>query len=295
MHTIIHIGAGLGTKLSDYLATGAQHIVLVEPLPKLVQQLRLKASQIDTEKATAEIHILEAAITSELEQKQLIEFNLTHISSLRPETGLRQLYPDLKVNAYHSVSLITPNDLIQNYAPHEGQQALLIVDAPGETALIVQALINSDQLKLFGQLSISVPIEPLYQNNSPAQQLLTQLEKYGYESCAEDYSDPNWPVLTLIYSPLKVRLQAKLQKKHRQLGEQQNKISQLEAENEQLKKLNAATNKRQEQLEEELNKAEKQFQLFHDMLLSGDFLSNSPSDISKQLFNFDQSSKIYKG
>lgn len=62
-------------------------------------------------------------------------------------------------------------------------------------------------------------------------------------------------------------LEADLQAKQKKLSEQQKKISQLEAENTQLKQVNAATSKRQQQLEAELKKAENQFAMIEQLLL----------------------------
>jgi FkbM family methyltransferase len=203
MHTILHIGAGKATELNEWLATGAQRIILVEPNPILCKQLRNTALRHPA------VTVVEAAITNDPSCNLLHEYNLLEASSLRPAKALNTRYPGLKATKQHKVATLSPGQLLEQYGPEPGQPATLAIQAPGEEQAILQTLIASDQLKCFSQLMVSISREPLYEGYegwSPAQSLLDALQEYGYDIASEDQQVSHWPTWHLRLSAQKAQL-----------------------------------------------------------------------------------------
>lgn len=200
MHTVLHIGAGNASELPEFLNSGAEKIILVEPNPDLAKQLRQRTAQ------HPEVSVVEAAITSSSASNQLQEFNLPEACSLHPVTGLNSMFPGLKVNSTHTVETLSPEQFLSEHVPHVGQRALLAIQAPGEEHAILQALIKTDQLKQFSELHVNANPKPYYQGSVAAESTLQALIDYGYEITDENQQDPDWPCWKLVRNPLKDQL-----------------------------------------------------------------------------------------
>ncbi|WP_420267733.1 hypothetical protein, partial [Halomonas lysinitropha] len=208
MHTLMHIGAGHGSELAEWLASDAERIVLVEPHPELAEQLRIMAEN------EARVTVVEAAITPDPSRHELLAFNLPDAHSLREPTALTQLFPGLKRVERHPVQTMPPAELLDASGPGSDEPgATLILEAPGEEQAILQALIDGDRLQRFSQLRLTASPEPLFEGSVGAPELLQALQAYGYEITAEDQQDPDWPRWQLQLNPLKrhlTQLQAEL-------------------------------------------------------------------------------------
>lgn len=229
MHTILHVGAGQSKELPQLLDSGAEKIILVEPNPVLAEQLRLKTAEI------TQVTVVEAAITNSPANDQLHEYNLSEASSMYPATGLKTLFPGLKLSATHTVATVRPEQLLAEHGPQSGQLALLHIQVPGGEHALLQTLINTDQLKHFSDLRVNANPKPYYLGSVAAKETLEALVDYGYEITDENLQDPDWPSWHLTRNPLK------------------DQISFLQAQNEQL----TVTVK---QLEEELKRNQQQFE-----------------------------------
>lgn len=195
MHSIIHIGAGQAAELEEWRASGAERIVLVEPNPHLAEQLRQRTC------GEANIIVVEAAITTTPTNNQLHEYNLPDASSLRPGTALKQLFPGLKiVNTYH-VATLTPAQLMEQYGPEPSEPATLVMQAPGEEHVIIQALAEAEAISGFSQLRITTNRDPLYEGSQAAENLLNTLQTLGYNIQQENQQDPDWPIWQLARDP----------------------------------------------------------------------------------------------
>ncbi len=283
MHSILHIGAGEANELPQFLETGAEQIVLVEPNPELAEQLRKRTA------LHPQVTIVEAAITTSSANNQLQEYNLPEACSLHLATGLKTLFPGLRVNATHTVATLSPDQLLAEHGPQSGQSALLAIQAPGEEHELLQALINTDQLKQFSELRVNANPKPYYQGSVAAEKTLQALVDYGYQITDENQQDLDWPSWQLVRNPLKNQISnllaenEKLKTSTKQLEEalkqnQQQKVhadnqleqrqseatrqqSELEEKNAQIKVLNASTQQHEQKLKQSLQanaEAEKQ-------------------------------------
>lgn len=213
MHTIIHIGAGQAAELGDWLKAGAEHIVLVEPNPTLAETLRQNTS------GEPRVTVVEAAITTNPANNLLHEYNLPEASSLRPATGLKQLFPGLKTVNTHSVATLTPAQLMEQYGPEPGEPATLVLQAPGEEHAIIQALAEAEVLSYFSELWVTTNPEPLYEDSEAAETLLNTLQTLGYNVQQENQQDPDWPTWQLARDPQQDKIAA-LEKELQSLEQQ---------------------------------------------------------------------------
>ena len=234
MHSILHIGAGKANNLPQMLNSGAEQITLVEPNPKLAEQLRQRTAQ------HSHVTVVEAAITSNAANNKLQEYNLPEASSLYQATGLKTLYPGLKIIATHTVATLSPDQLLAKHGPRSGEQAMLAIHAPGEEHALLQTLMSTDQLKQFSELRVNANPTPYFEGGEAAEKTLQALVDYGYQISDNDLKDPDWPSWQLARDPMS------------------DEIKTLQAEN---KKLMTST----EQLEEALTHSQQEKVLLEEL------------------------------
>ena len=187
MQSILHIGAGQASELPQMLETGAEQIVLVEPNPDMAEQLRQRTAQ------HPQVTVVEAAITTNPVNNKLQEYNLPEASSLYPATGLKTLFPGLRVKTTHKVATLSPEQLLAEHGPQSGKQAMLAIQVPGEEHAILKSLMNTDDLKQFSELRVNANPTPYFEGSVAAEQTLQALVNYGYEITDDNQQDPNWP------------------------------------------------------------------------------------------------------
>ncbi|WP_432697894.1 hypothetical protein ACQUQP_05995 [Marinobacterium sp. YM272] len=235
MDKIIHVGAGLGIEVAVYLTACAGEIILVEPNPKLADQLRKQTSN------EPQVTVIEAAITTNPAYNQLYEYNLPEACGLHTATGLKKLFPGLKIHTVNTVVTLTPQQLLQEHAPEPGQSALLVLETPGEEYAIIKDLVNAGKLKKFSHIDVSANPEAYYQDSVPAAETLRLLAEDGYDVTVEHQEDPDWPRWQLVRNPLKdavVKLEQQLVDKQELLvGFQQELEKEQQAHQETTKKL----------------------------------------------------------
>lgn len=203
MECIIHIGAGQAEQLDQYLATGAQSIVLVEPLDEYADLLRNQTSE------EPRVKVVESAVHPQGAQVPLKIFNLTELSSLFEPTGIKQLYPGLKLEATKAVHCLSPTQLLDEFIDSTTEDNWLIIDAPGAEAGIIEALITENRLKAFQKVSVVCPAMPYYSGDSQVSNIRYSLEAYGYQLTELGSNDADWPILQGTLSPLKHQLDEK--------------------------------------------------------------------------------------
>jgi FkbM family methyltransferase len=195
---ILHIGAGTGAELADYLATDATRIVLVEPNPVLADSLRRRTA------GEARVLVQELAITERPEHNQWVEYNLPDANSLAAPSALRQVFPGLRVVSKIPVATQTIAELI-NTLDITGDNNQLIIQAPGAERAVIQGLIKQGSLERFSTLRLTTNHEPYYEGSVQAGQLLAELKAQGYESQQID-SNLDWPQWELKSSPLNTKI-----------------------------------------------------------------------------------------
>nr|WP_298249102.1 glycosyltransferase [uncultured Halomonas sp.] len=250
MDVILHIGAGQGGQLEEWLASGAQRIVLFEPHPGLAKRLTRAW------KGKPSVSVVPRAIAAEAGARTLQEYNLPEANSLRAPTALKRLFPGLKHINDYPVQAITPDQMMAEYGPAENASASLVIEAPGEAHAILQPLMENDLLDRFAELSISMTVVPCYQGSVASEQTLEALRDYGFDVVSHDDQDPDWPHWVLQRNPLKVELKklqhrlSQAEQEKAQAGQYSRQLEQQLAEQQAAKKTLEQEYKTQQQARE---------------------------------------------
>ena len=199
---ILHLGAGNCSELETWLAASPRRIVLVEPNPDAAKRLTALARDDDR------IHVVQQAVGDPDGSPRLRRFNIPALSSLREPTGLRELFPGLRMEREIDVDAVSPIDLFESFELDPDGHNWLIIDTPGEERAIVESLRMAEQLDRFGRIVLHCGARSLYEGNTPANGLLNQLQKAGYDIEQRDDSDPDRPCWWLRRNPLRLENQA---------------------------------------------------------------------------------------
>ncbi|WP_347331335.1 hypothetical protein [Marinimicrobium locisalis] len=206
LDTILHIGTGNGEELPAYLESDAKRILLVEPNPHLAEQLSQRTQ------GDSRVQVIERAITGDSGLNQLNEYNLPEASSLYPPTGLRQLFPGLRIIAQHPVTPLAPEELVKQFGPEEGAN-LLILQAPGAELDIIRGLANSQKLGLWSDIWLTASDESYYEGASPAETVIGELKRHGYDVKSQNTDNHDWPQWHLVCNPMARKVESlKLEK-----------------------------------------------------------------------------------
>ena len=191
---VVWIGAGTATEagLAACLASSARRILLVEPDPALARDLTRKTA--DEKRLT----LVACAIAADAGQQPLNIFNMAVLSSLRaPTTGLRELFPGLRLTGTPPVATQTMVGLLDAFDPLPDGQAVLIIDQPGEESVILDQLQSCGRIRDFSHILLRAGAETLYEGATPGPDLARALKQKDWQLQAEDSSDPDFPVYAL--------------------------------------------------------------------------------------------------
>jgi FkbM family methyltransferase len=198
--TIVHLGAGRCGELDAYLALEPQRLLLVEADPELAETLQARATD------HPQVQVVRAAVAGTSGPATFFRYNLPGAGSLRAASGLRQLFPGLKLVEEVPVEAVTPGKLLQPLELRVEDENQLVVDLPGEELPVLQALLREGQLHIFSHVQLYCGREPLYEGSEPAARVLQWLKEQGFDLQAEDDSlDPDRPCWTLERNALQMR------------------------------------------------------------------------------------------
>lgn len=186
--TIIHLGAGLCRELEQWRASGAQQVVLVEPNPEVLPELRRRIG------VTEAIDILPVAVAARAGREALRLFNFAPLSSLRMPTGLYGILPGLAQTGQTMVETVCVDELLESLSLKAKGEHWLFIDTPGEEASIIEQLERGAKLHMFSRIFLSAGAEPMYPGAESAAALTQRLESQGYFNAGRpDHSDADWP------------------------------------------------------------------------------------------------------
>lgn len=186
---VVYLGAGRGSDLDTYLAIGVQRVVLVEANPALAESLRDRARD-DTR-----IEVVEAAVAAQKAPANLFVFNMAEMSSLREPTGLRSIFPGLRVRGKIQLETLALKPFLDGVTLRSDEVSCLVIDTPGEELDIIRELIRTKAHWSFSEIIIHCGRAALYEGGSTAQAVLAALGSVGYETeLIDEVSNPDRPV-----------------------------------------------------------------------------------------------------
>ena len=175
LRSVLHIGAGHGDALPAYLDSGAGTITLVEPNPEMVADLRAKAAQF------AQVAVIPAAVSSEGETVSLNVYNVPELSSLHAATGILDLFPGLQVVDKPDVPALPFSDILARHPVDKTGPNLLVIDAPGEEAILLEEAIASGAIDRFQRVTIHCGATPLFETGADADQIGRSLYPHFFD------------------------------------------------------------------------------------------------------------------
>ena len=281
--TIIHIGAGIGGDLEQYIAEKPEQIVLIEPNAELLPD---PERSIATVKET-DIVVFNKAVGRKAGEATLYVYNFFDLSSLAQASELKTLYPGLRVVDRPRIEVMTLADVMRQVTLSPSGAHRLVIDAPGSETLLVQAALRLGTIKAFSQIVLRAPYRALFRGAQPAPELVAQLTEAGFllnddEPQADD--DPDWCIARFERNPFAEALekqQSELaqaarreQKLQTALTSEKAVIKQLQADMEDLK---AQLTEAQDQAEAHAHETQLQRKQ-HDMALRLQLLARADLD-----------------
>ena len=200
---VIHIGAGSGTEVPTYCATGLDPVILVEADPEAMPHLRHLEMQFPA------VQAIQAAVSARTAGLTYSRANFSDLSGLRaPVKALRDLFPGLDILEQTPVAGIRPETLIDDADLPQGQVGLLVLETPGEALGIIDALAETAALEKFAAIRVQEGRAPLYEGGSCIAMLHNRLTELGFACWLEaGPQDPDRP--HLLASRCGIGLEAK--------------------------------------------------------------------------------------
>ncbi len=200
---ILHIGAGTGSDIPDYLDASPAAVTLIEPDPGALPKVQQAAQGHDN------FQVIEAAISPDPKAGPLHRFTFGDLNSLRAPTGLRDLFPGLEELDSEPVTLRDPVVLVEGLDLDPDRAHVLVIEAPGEALAIVQALDTAGLLARFTAVRVQEGQEPLYEGAGTLPQVQAVLTAAGFSLDAPiDDTDPERPILSVMIDRVALRQQA---------------------------------------------------------------------------------------
>lgn len=196
---IVHIGAGRCEELDAYLSSSATRIILVEPRAPLAVELRMRSAM------DSRVQVLEVAVTNNPQYNKLNEYSIPGADSLYLPSGLKKLFPGLRLLAQHPVDTITVPGLLKLCA-FTGDQNALIVQAPGLEVSIIESFSEAGALEALSYISVICPEQPLYDLSGEPERILSLLHDERFDLVRRDGTDPDWPTYSFRRNSLKQKL-----------------------------------------------------------------------------------------
>ena len=261
---IIHLGAGRGEALDEYLVLGAEKIVLVEADPKLALDLKRRVYDL------GKVEVIQAAISSKAGKALLKIFNNRKYNNLRSTTVLRELLPGLRLLREVEVDTISPLAVIETAGLSAARKNWLVINVPGEEATVLKALEQADKLHFFERILLYCGREKLYEGAQDAEALMQILLNKGFDlvSC-EVENNPDRPRWVLTRNLLKIenrKLLSQLDELNRSKAEQTKLVLEHQTRIEELELTLAESEYRHKLLNGEMARLKDQIIFMNDLL-----------------------------
>lgn len=199
LDTLIHLGAGPCRELDAHLALQPKRLILVEADARLADALKARTHERE------HVSVRKLAVASQPDQVTFHRYNLPGAGSLQPATGLKVLFPGLKLQQTLTLEAVGICDLIGSLQLTPDAHHRLVLDLPGQELSSLQALDGSGQLYHFQSLSMYCGHEPLYEYGVSAEIMLDWLTNKGFDlvKCDKE-QDPDLPCWMFQRNQLKL-------------------------------------------------------------------------------------------
>ncbi|WP_133468406.1 hypothetical protein [Paraglaciecola marina] len=203
-------------------------VLLVEARLEQVAKLRKQYSK------DSKVKIVHGAVSDLAQNSGFNRYSLEEYSAFSVATGLKELFPGLKVEEREEVNTQAIADVLNDYIAQPAS-ITLVLDILDINHLILESLISVESWQNINTLYLPIPEISFYENAQPASELLSLLQSQGFGLSTIDSLDPDIPVAEMHRNPMWSELELVKKQLQLQKGQHQKEIqeykSQLLAQN----------------------------------------------------------------
>lgn len=188
--TLVHLGSGYCTEMSQYLQDGYKKIILVEGDKEIADQLN------DEYAASKQVQVIHALVGCKTDPQSFYRFSLTDANSLYAPSALYQHFPSIRL-LDDSICHVEAVNVTLDRLELDTANSVLVLDIPGITFEVLQYLESQGYLQTFSALRVYINTEPLYEGEADQQSFVNWLEKQGFEITEIDQQDIERPCYKL--------------------------------------------------------------------------------------------------
>ncbi len=181
---ILHVGAGNGNELEDYLKFAPEEIILLEPIQRLYKKLQKKT-------LGKKVKVFNAALvpkTSESAKNTFYEVQPTRFSGLNKPNKLKDLFQNLKIAEAIRIDAFTLSDLLKGQRLNKQKFNVLVLQVNGsEYDCLVD--VDKDALSIFSNLVIQISNNENFQNARPNIEIVEMLTTKGFQLDVQSSED----------------------------------------------------------------------------------------------------------
>jgi FkbM family methyltransferase len=231
---LIHVGAGTGIDLKDYVTQSFAEILLLEPIPKVFKQLESKIEKLNKINVHCNITALNVALSSCADATKEKMFYITlpiRYSSLHKADKLKTIFQNLKTEQEITVSTINFSDLINQASLDKDKKNALVLQINGaEFEVLAQA--KTDELMLFSSIVIQHSNNNYFEDAKTSTDLIALMKSKGFQLAIEADNDVVFSSLVFRKDESTLKLKALTEQSKTQVTRIAELENQLKASNE---------------------------------------------------------------
>lgn len=220
---LIWLGAGEAKEPSNLIAQ-ANRVILVDARETACEYLR---RQFPSDR----VLVVQQLLTVSGGQQSFTEYSLKEYSALQPATGLKSIFPGLKVTSQETVDSISIKQFFKDLTLTDNNN-VLIIDLPDINLPFLKALQETGEFYKFSKIYIVANPESLYLDAIDVSGVEAFFQSVGYLREETFSADPDFPCLVFGLNPQWIELQqanklnANLAKEAKELQSQQVALNQ---------------------------------------------------------------------
>lgn len=182
---LLWLGAGTASE-PDSVLDLAEDVTLIEARKAACQQLLQRYNQPN-------FTVVQDIVSTTGGSCEFSEYNIAEYSAIKPVSGLKTVFPGLKV-IHRATRNSTRVDEIIRKLPL-GNNNLLIVDIIDIALPLLQVIAKSHQLVHFRQLHVQTCTESLYEGAATTDEIIAFLQQHSFTLHEKNDVDPDFPRL----------------------------------------------------------------------------------------------------
>lgn len=197
IETLVWLGCGESVSQA---ALSAKQVILVEARKSAVDKLKQRFGPNNN------VQLKQACIAAAATVSDFFHYSVPEFSALSQLSGLKQLFPGIRLERIEQVSTTAVDDYIVSLGLDDSKQHKLIIDIIDQGLTLLEVLTSSQLLNKFSQLEIQSSTQPLYQGAVDVSAICSFLAWQGYDLISQDNTDPDLPrlcfKLNVLWQPL---------------------------------------------------------------------------------------------